>query len=182
MTDDGNVGIFHYINISLCILFRGSRLDRGLMHTGNHIVQRLEYAVIQVQAAVSVQNIRLGAVEHAHAQPLPLRISQIAEIGCPAAAQRGGTVVGYSEHFQIAGSGCLCHVGDRGAGTVSAGDRMGMNIQFISFGKNLSICCMADLTWIICMMIICHKQCLAFFFICAGFGRFRVRKKQTDIG
>ena len=156
--DDGYAGIFHGVDISLCIFFLCARFYDWLMHAGDHIVEVREHTVIQIQMSLPVDDIGFCPVKNAHTQTLLLRVCEIAEIGDPASAQCSGTVVGYAQHFQVPGCRCLCHIRDSGCGTVPAGDGMCVDVEFIPLrrrGRNF--CCMAAVKDDVRMRMYCHK-------------------------
>ena len=94
------------------------------MHTGNPVVKSVEETVLKIKAAVNAKDVQFHPVKELKAKALSGGVSQAAEIGRRPGGKRGRTVICNSQKPETPAGSRLRHIGDRGAGSVSAGDGM----------------------------------------------------------
>lgn len=130
VADDLNIGVTHGTDICSGILRRRAGGIDGAVHTDDAEVQTAQNIIGDVQPAVCVQYIGLGAVEQFYPKAVSLTQEQTAEIGQAGAARGGGAVVADAQNFYMALCSLLGQIGDTVISAVPAGAGVDMQISF----------------------------------------------------
>ena len=126
--------IVHGLHIGLGILRLGARINAHIVQAGNAVVKGTGKGFIQVHGTVEVQDVQFTSEKDLDPHDFPGQAPIGAEIMLAGRSFHGRAMVGNAQQCQAHVAGSLHHFVN-GIISVSAGNGMGVNVQYVKHGS-----------------------------------------------